>query len=293
MSPAAPSADATDIAGALAWARARIDQMDARVLLRHVLQCPAARLVAWPEQTLATEDWAEYRALVERRAAGEPVAYLTGAREFYSRAFRVGNGVLIPRPETEQLVGAALDSVRGRDGIRVLDLGTGSGIVAITLALELGSRAASVVAVDRSATALGYASMNAGALGAAVDFRLGDWFAGLDDLSFDLIAANPPYVADSDPHLACGDLRFEPIQALAGGDDGLDAIRDIVAGAGARLSAGASLLIEHGHDQASEVRRMLAAAGFALVRSVRDLAGIERVTTGRWCVDGIRRRAVD
>ncbi|MCB1896845.1 MAG: peptide chain release factor N(5)-glutamine methyltransferase [Zoogloeaceae bacterium] len=286
-------AEPESLAEALDWARQRIDPLEARVLLCHVAAISHATLRGFGERPLALDAWQRFEALVRRRAAGEPVAYLTGAREFYSRAFRVGNGVLIPRPETEQLVGAALDSVRGRDGIRVLDLGTGSGIVAITLALELGSRAASVVAVDRSATALGYASMNAGALGAAVDFRLGDWFAGLDDLSFDLIAANPPYVADSDPHLACGDLRFEPIQALAGGDDGLDAIRDIVAGAGARLSAGASLLIEHGHDQASEVRRMLAAAGFALVRSVRDLAGIERVTTGRWCVDGIRRRAVD
>ena len=278
-------AEPESLAEALDWARQRIDPLEARVLLCHVAAISHATLRGFGERPLALDAWQRFEALVRRRAAGEPVAYLTGAREFYSRAFRVGNGVLIPRPETEQLVGAALDSVRGRDGIRVLDLGTGSGIVAITLALELGSRAASVVAVDRSATALGYASMNAGALGAAVDFRLGDWFAGLDDLSFDLIAANPPYVADSDPHLACGDLRFEPIQALASGGDGLDAIRIIVDGAGEHLRDGAALLLEHGYDQAPAVRRLMARAGFQGVRSLPDLAGIERITLGRWLVD--------
>ena len=281
------------LADALDWARQRIDPLDARVLLCHVAAISHATLRGFGERPLQERAWQHFEALVLRRATGQPVAYLTGLREFYSRVFRVGSGVLIPRPETEQLVGAALDMVSGRDGIHVLDLGTGSGVVAITLGLELGRRARSVVAVDRSATALGYASLNAGALGAAVDLRLGDWFEGLDDLSFDLIVANPPYVADADPHLARGDLRFEPVQALAAGADGLDAIRDIVAGAGARLRDGAALLIEHGHDQAAEVRRLLAAAGFDMVRSVRDLAGIERVTMGRWCVDDVRRRAVD
>ena len=142
-----PPADAVDIAGALAWARTQIDQMDARVLLRHVLQCPAARLVAWPEHKLAAEDWANYRGLVERRVAGEPVAYLTGTREFYGREFMVTPAVLIPRPETELLVELALAHFPGRRGLRVLDLGTGSGALAVTLALEL--EAAEVVALDR------------------------------------------------------------------------------------------------------------------------------------------------
>lgn len=281
MSAAAqPSADEIDIAGALAWARARIDQMDARVLLRHVLQCPAARLVAWPEQKLAVEDWAEYRALVERRAAGEPVAYLTGTREFYGREFLVTPAVLIPRPETELLVELALAHFPGWRGLRVLDMGTGSGALAVTLALEL--EAPEVVALDRSREALWVAMANAAKLGASVSFVQSDWFGALGDERFELIVSNPPYVAAGDPHLEQGDVRFEPRGALAAGPQGLDDLAEIVAGAPARLVDGGWLFLEHGYDQAAAARSLLADAGFAAITSWADLAGIERVSGGRW-----------
>ena len=237
-----PPADAVDIAGALAWARTQIDQMDARVLLRHVLQCPAARLVAWPEHKLANEDWANYRGLVERRVAGEPVAYLTGTREFYGREFMVTPAVLIPRPETELLVELALAHFPARHGLRVLDLGTGSGALAVTLALEL--EAAEVVALDRSREALWVAMANAARLGASVSFVQSDWFGALGDEHFELIVSNPPYVAAGDPHLEQGDVRFEPRSALAAGPQGLDDLAEIVAGAPARLVPGGWLFLD-------------------------------------------------
>lgn len=275
-----PPAASVDIAGALAWARRLIELMDARVLLRHVLQCPAARLVAWPEQRLEAADWAAYRGLVERRAAGEPVAYLTGAREFYGREFRVTPAVLIPRPDTELLVELALAHFAGRRGVRLLDLGTGSGALAVTLALELD--APEVTALDRSREALWVAMANAARLGASVSFVQSDWFAALGEERFELIVANPPYIAAADPHLDEGDLRFEPRGALAAGAIGLDDLTEIVAAAPARLEAGGWLFLEHGYDQAAAVRGLLADAGFASIASWKDLAGIERASGGRW-----------
>lgn len=275
-----PPADAVDIAGALAWARTQIDQMDARVLLRHVLECPAARLVAWPEHKLAGEDWANYRGLVERRVAGEPVAYLTGTREFYGREFMVTPAVLIPRPETELLVELALAHFAGQRGVRVLDMGTGSGALAVTLALEMDTP--DVIALDRSREALWVAMANAARLGASVSFVQSDWFAALGDEQFGLIVSNPPYIAAADPHLEQGDVRFEPRGALAAGPQGLDDLAEIVAGAPARLIDGGWLFLEHGYDQAVAARSLLADAGFAAIASWTDLAGIERVSGGRW-----------
>ncbi|MCB1957156.1 MAG: peptide chain release factor N(5)-glutamine methyltransferase [Rhodocyclaceae bacterium] len=278
---------------ALGWAREQIDGVDARALLCHVAECSHATLSGFPERMLTHPQARTFERLVERRLIGEPIAYLVGAREFYSRRFRVGAGVLIPRPETEVLVEEALRRVAGREQLRVLDLGTGSGILAITLALELGARAESVVAVDRSAEALGYAVWNAGALGARVDFREGDWLAGLEGYQFDLVVSNPPYVADGDPHLARGDLRFEPVSALASGPAGLDDIRLIARSLGPHLAAGAWVLIEHGWDQAADVRAILASAGLAQVGSADDLAGISRVSFGRRRIDGTSAIAVD
>jgi release factor glutamine methyltransferase len=281
-----PPAGELDIAGALAWARTHIDQMDARVLLRHVLQCPAARLVAWPEHKLAGEDWTEYLGLVERRAAGEPVAYLTGTREFYGREFMVTQAVLIPRPETELLVELALAHFPGRRGVRALDMGTGSGALAVTLALEMD--APEVIALDRSREALWVAMANAAKLGASVSFVQSDWFDALGEEHFELIVANPPYIATADPHLEQGDVRFEPRSALAAGVRGLDDLAEIVAGAPARLTGGGWLFLEHGYDQAVAVRGLLADAGFAAIASWTDLAGIERVSGGRWLGRGQR-----
>ena len=267
-----------DIAGALGWARTRIELMDARVLLRFVLQCPAARLVAWPEQRLDGEDWSAYRALVERRMAGEPVAYLTGEREFFGREFMVTPAVLIPRPDTELLVELALAHFAGRKDMRVLDMGTGSGALAVTLALELDD--ADVIALDRSREALWVAMANAARLGASVSFVHSDWFAALGEERFHLIVANPPYIAAGDPHLEQGDVRFEPRSALAAGPQGLDDLAEIVAGAPARLVDGGWLFLEHGYDQAAAVRDLLHAAGLLDVASWPDLSRIERVSGG-------------
>ena len=276
----APAPGSVDIAGALGWARARIELMDARVLLRFVLQCPAARLVAWPEQRLDGEDWSAYRALVERRMAGEPVAYLTGEREFFGREFMVTPAVLIPRPDTELLVELALAHFAGRKDMRVLDMGTGSGALAVTLALELDD--ADVIALDRSREALWVAMANAARLGASVSFVHSDWFAALGEERFHLIVANPPYVAAGDPHLEQGDVRFEPPGALAAGPAGLDDLAEIVMQAPARLEPDGWLFLEHGYDQAVAVRGLLADGGFAAIASWKDIAGIERVSGGRW-----------
>jgi len=269
-----------DIAGALAWARERADLMDARVLLRHVLKCTAARLAGWPEQRLSAREWEDYRALVERRVAGEPVAYLVGEREFFGRSFMVTPAVLIPRPDTELLVELALAHFSEQPRIRMLDMGTGSGALAVTLALELDG--ADVTALDRSREALWVAMANAAKLGASVSFVQSDWFAGLGEERFQLIVANPPYIAAADPHLEEGDLRFEPRTALAAGPAGLDDLAEIVTGAPHHLEAGGWLFMEHGYDQAMSVRSLLADGGFAGIASWKDLAGIERVSGGRW-----------
>lgn len=269
-----------DIAGALEWARKRINAVDARLLLRHVLQCPASRLVGFPESRLDPAQWSEFRALVERRAAGEPVAYLVGERAFYGYDLVVTPAVLIPRPDTELLVELALAHFGDKPGARVLDLGTGSGALAVALALELPG--AEVTAVDRSREALLVAMANAARLGASVSFVLSDWFSALEGDRFQLIVANPPYIAASDPHLEQGDLRFEPQTALASGPEGLDDLAQIAAEAPHHLEAGGWLFMEHGYDQASRVRSLLTDAGFASIASHRDLAGIERVTGGQW-----------
>jgi release factor glutamine methyltransferase len=268
------------VAEALAAARRRIPAMEARILLSHVLGWNHARIASYPEAPLPPEAAARFSGLLAHRERGEPVAYLIGASEFYGRPFRVGPQVLIPRPETELLVDLALQRLRHLERPRILDLGTGSGVLAATLALELS--AARVTAVDVSRDALDVAQSNARALGAAVRFHHGDWFHAVGGReTFDLILANPPYIAAGDQHLGEGDLRFEPSFALTDGSaDGLDSIRCIVKQAPARLAAGGWLLLEHGYDQAIECRALLQAAGFRGFASWRDLAGIERVSGG-------------
>ncbi|MDR2032663.1 MAG: peptide chain release factor N(5)-glutamine methyltransferase [Azoarcus sp.] len=268
------------IAEALAWARKHIAPPEARLLLRHVYHCSAAHLAARPEEVLPQAEWAAFRALVERRATGVPVAYLTGEREFYGRSFKVDPNVLIPRPETELLIELALAHFAAVPHPKVLDLGTGSGILAITLALELDR--AKVSALDRSRGALAMAMFNAIRLGASVAFLCSDWYAELGAERFHLIVANPPYVAEGDPHLTLGDLRFEPRKALAAGENGLADLALIAAGAGRHLEDGGWLFMEHGYDQAAAVRSILTDAGFAAIASWPDLAGIERVSGGRW-----------
>jgi release factor glutamine methyltransferase len=260
--------------GALASAASVLGvRLDAELLLAHVLDVSRANVIARDDRVLTPEEQGDFEQLLARRLAGEPLAYLTGTREFWSFELEVTRDVLVPRPETELLVewGAA---VGGRD---VLDLGTGSGAIALALARELP--AAQVAAVDRSRAALAVARRNATALAARVEFLEGDWFAPVRGRAFDLIVSNPPYVAEGDPHLA--ELRFEPALALASGADGLDALRAIIAGAPAHLRAGGWLLVEHGATQGAAVRGLFARGGFAGVETRRDLAGLERATGGR------------
>ncbi len=252
-----------------------LSRSDARLLLATVLGVPIEALIARPECTVDDAAAGRFAALCARRAQGEPIAYLLGAKEFYGRRLAVSPAVLVPRPETELLVELALSQLAGVPTPRVLDLGTGSGCVAITLALECP--AATVLAVDRSAEALGIARGNARQLGAGVEFVLGDWYENVAG-RFDLIVANPPYVATADPHLA--DLRYEPQSALVAGADGLDDLRRIVAGAPRHLNSGGSLAVEHGHDQGLAVHELFARAGFAGIRTHRDLVGIDRVCSG-------------
>lgn len=268
----------TTIAAALAVARQAIPSSEARLLLRHLLDRPAAWLEAHRDEALDVAVAARLAALVARRAAGEPIAYLVGSREFYGRDFAVGPAVLIPRPETELLVDLAKEALAALEAPRILDLGTGSGCVAITLALELPH--AEVWALDVSVAALAVARSNAERLSARLRLLASDWFEAIADQRFDLIVGNPPYIAAGDAHLAQGDLRFEPALALACGSDGLDAIRHIVAGAPAHLHAGGVLLFEHGYDQAAAIAELLQAAGYADIGQHRDLAGIVRVSGG-------------
>ena len=267
------------IAAALQAARQTIPIAEARLLLCHQLGCAPAWLEAHRDDPLNAVQSAAFESLIVRRAAGEPVAYLYGTREFYGRDFSVSPAVLIPRPETELLVELALKKVKGAARPRILDLGTGSGCIAITLALELPQ--AQLSASDVSAAALAVASENGRRLGASVRFVESDWFAAFGAEQFDVVVANPPYVSANDPHLTQGDLRHEPITALQSGVDGLAAIRQILAHAPEHLQPGGWLLLEHGYDQASSVAGLLAVAGLEVIEQHRDLARIVRVSGGR------------
>ena len=264
---------------ALEEAGAAIGRVDAQVIVAHVLGVDRAWLAANPMRVLTETEDARVDSMVARRALGHPVAYLLGAREFYSREFAVSPDVLIPRPETETLVEAALERLPAREGARVLDLGTGSGAIAVTLA---GERGVAVTATDSSEGALAVARANAQRHGAPVELLPGAWYAPVAGRRFDMIVSNPPYVAAGDPHLERGDLRFEPAAALTDGSaDGLGAIRAIVAGAPAHLARGGWLLLEHGYDQSAAVAALLAQAGFQDLVSIPDLAGIPRVAGGK------------
>jgi len=253
---------------------------EAKLLLAHVLGRDRAWLAAHADETVASEQAKAFDALARRRRNGEPVAYLIGRREFYGLDLEITPDVLIPRPETELLVELALARLPDDRAIRVLDLGTGSGAVA--LAIAAARRGAHVVGTDVSLPALALAARNAARLRIDnVTFVESDWFAALADERFDLIAGNPPYVAAGDPHLTEGDLRYEPQHALTAGADGLNAVRTIVAASPAHLAAGGWLLLEHGHDQADVVGALLRDTGFADIGAARDLAGILRVSYGR------------
>lgn len=272
------SAAAGTVRAALAWAAHQLaaqgdsPRLDAEVLLAHVLGQPRVYLMARPERLMEPAALECFRHLIVRRAQGEPIAYLIGAREFWSRRFRITPATLIPRPETELLIELALERLPTAAPRRIADLGTGSGAIAVTLALE--RPACAVVAADLSAAALDVARANAHELEATnVEFRLGDWCTALGGERFDLIVSNPPYVAAGDPHLLQGDLRYEPRQALAAGRSGLEAIECIVAAAPAHLVPGGWLLLEHGYDQAAAVTALLTRHGYKGIEYRADIGG--------------------
>jgi release factor glutamine methyltransferase len=287
-------------------------RIEARSLLAHALERDRTWLAIHGREPLADADRARFEALLARRLAGEPVAYITGRREFFGLDFKVTPAVLIPRPETETLVEAALERIPAAAPCRVLDLGAGSGCVAIAIAAQ--RPLARVTAVDSSEAALAVARENARRLlgttkensphppfekggraggsivvttplsqrgAGGISFLHSDWFSALEGERYDAIVANPPYVAEGDPHLAQGDPRFEPRAALAAGADGLDCIRRIVAEAPGHLNEAGWLLFEHGYDQAQACRNLLRAAGLQDMVSLRDLSGMERVSGAR------------
>jgi release factor glutamine methyltransferase len=259
-----------------------LPRIDARALLEAAAGRSREWLAARGDEPAESAVAAHFRELAERRRHGEPLAYLVGWREFRGLRFAVGPRVLIPRPETEQLVELALERLAGLHSPRLLDLGTGSGAIAVTVALARPD--ADVVATDASADALAVAATNAGSLGATrIRFSAGDWWRALppDEPPFDVVVSNPPYVAERDPHLDDPGLRREPRQALASGPDGLDALATIVSGARQRLLPGGWLLVEHGHDQGEAVAGLLERHGFAQVATHRDAAGLQRFGAGQ------------
>lgn len=254
-------------------------RIEVQCLLQAALQVNRAWLLTHSEQILNLEQQAHYAALFERRLNGEPVAYILGEREFYGLNFKVTPATLIPRPDTELLVDLALQRIPQKDRCRVLDLGTGSGAIALSIAHARPD--AEVVAVDASTAALEVAQLNAQRLGLNnVRLLLSNWFTALNGECFDIIVSNPPYIAADDVHLSQGDVRFEPHNALASGAGGLEDIRLITEQARQHLNVNGWLLLEHGYDQAAQVRARLQQLGFTSVFSARDLAGIERVSGG-------------
>lgn len=272
---------AANVGQALESARDKgLDRLESQLLLLHALgREPDERawLIAHDTDLLTTVNEGRFEALCERRAAGEPLAYLTGRQAFYGLELHVDARVLVPRPDTETLVDWALEILRSTTEPAVLDLGTGSG--AIALALKHECPAARVSALDASPGALEVAACNALRLNLEVEFAAGSWLDGVSS-PYDLIVSNPPYIAVGDPHLPT--LTHEPAQALVSGPDGLDDVRSIIGAAPASLLPGGWLLLEHGYDQATSVRALLAGAGFTDVHSRRDLAGIERCSGGKW-----------
>lgn len=269
------------LAQALAQLPADDGRHVAELLLGHALQRDRAWLFAHARDPMPANALADFDTLLARRIAGEPVAYLLGKRGFWTLDLQVTPATLIPRADTERLVELALERLPTDQAMRVADLGTGSGAIALAIASE--RPLAEVIATDASAAALEVARANAAANELArVQFRLGSWWQPLAGERFDLVASNPPYIAAGDPHLQQGDLRHEPASALASGVDGLDDIRVIIAAAPRHLHGDGWLLLEHGHDQGAAVRELLGELGFIEVATEQDLEHRDRVTLGCW-----------
>lgn len=269
------------IAEALHWGRERLgERLEAELLLAHVLQSSRTALRTWPERELSARQAQAYQEQVERRCEGWPIAYLTGEREFWSLPLKVTPDTLIPRPETEHLVELALARLPAHTAATVLDLGTGSGALALAIAHERPG--AQVTAVDRSTAALAVAHENAQRHGLErVELLQSDWYSGLSGRRFALIVANPPYIGHDEPEPNAGDARFEPRTALLAAKTGLADLETVIAGAPGHLEPGGWLLVEHGYRQGEAVRRLFEASGFHAVETVRDLAGHERASLGQ------------
>jgi release factor glutamine methyltransferase len=255
--------------------------LDAEVLLCHVLQKERSYLRAWPDKLLEPEQQEQFWALTEKRRQGMPVAYLIGRREFWSRDFRVSPDVLIPRPDTELLVELGLNLIPPDAPFKLIDLGTGSGIIAITLAAERPH--AQVIATDLNSAALEIAKQNARHHHITnIHFYQSDWFNNTPDIQFDLVISNPPYIAKDDSHLQEGDVRFEPQTALVAAQQGLRDIETIADGARGRLKPQGHLLIEHGYNQQHQIQTIFKGLGYDKVQTYQDLSGQPRVTYGQW-----------
>ena len=276
--------DARSIASLLSAASTQLTQhsssarLDAELLLCHCLQKPRTFLYTWPEHTLDAAQLEHFNELIERRKNGEPIAYLTGEREFWSQSFEVTPDTLIPRSDTETLVEQSLAKLGDTEG-PFLDLGTGSGIIAICVALERPD--VGVTATDISDAALEVARTNATKLNAKVNFIHSNWFESLNKKSFAVIASNPPYIAEGDPHLQLSGLPFEPISALQSCDNGFADITAIITDAPAYIKSGGWLLLEHGHSQAAGTRNIMLEQGFITIDTIQDLSGNDRVTLGQ------------
>ncbi|GMR08373.1 MAG: peptide chain release factor N(5)-glutamine methyltransferase [Gammaproteobacteria bacterium] len=276
-----------DIRTALKQAAARLadvsdsPSLDADILMCFVLARPRGYLVAWGDQPLSSEQDEQFESYIERRGAGEPVAHITGQREFWSLNIEVNRHTLIPRPDTELLVETALELIPKKQTMMIVDLGTGSGAVGLAIAWE--RHQSHVTAVDNSFRALEMAKKNARSLHIMnIDYHEGDWCEPLGDERFQIIVSNPPYVPENDPHLQTTEIQYEPRRALAAGEDGLDAIRAILQQAPGHLYSGGWLLLEHGYDQGDAVNIMMTGAGFQQVSTRTDLAGHPRVCLGQW-----------
>ncbi|WP_029933917.1 peptide chain release factor N(5)-glutamine methyltransferase [Thiomicrospira pelophila] len=254
-------------------------KLEAEILLCHLLKISRAQLYTWPERELTDQQANDFFDLIAQRQQGQPIAYLTGQREFWGLNLQVNPNTLIPRADTETLVEIALQKATAYTQPKLLDLGTGSGAIALALASELNQ--AVIHAVDYSADALTIAKSNAKQLNLSIKFHHGSWFEPIVDQDFDIIVSNPPYIESDDLHLNQGDLRFEPSQALASGVDGLDDLRLIISQAKTHLNPQGWLIVEHGYNQAQAVADLFKQSGYQAVELITDLAGQPRVTIGQ------------